>query len=62
MRLAAVVVSFYMLLNAVVIAGVLVYLGAHPQVLHEWWTRDVPGQSDLPMHDLIGMLGRCRCC
>ena len=56
-RLAAAVVGLYLLLNAIVIGSALAYLGGHPQVVQEWWTRDVAGQSDLPVHDLLGLLG-----
>ena len=56
-RLATAVVGLYLLLNAVVIGGALAYLGGHPQAVQQWWTRDVPAQSDLPIHDLVGLLG-----
>ena len=55
--MAAAVVGLYMLLNAVVIGGALAYLVNHPQVVRDWWTQDVRGESALPAHDLIGMLG-----
>jgi hypothetical protein len=57
MVLAAVVVGLYLLLNAVVIGSAAVYAAERPQLLLDWWTRDVPAQSGMHVNDLAGLIG-----
>jgi hypothetical protein len=38
-QLAAVVVTIYLLFNAVVICSALYYLAVHPNLWHDWWAR-----------------------
>ena len=56
MALAAVVVGLYLLLNAVVIGSALTYLAAHPQLVQDWWTRDVAGQARVHVDSLAGLV------
>src|SRR5262249_48517746 len=51
--IAVVLVGTYLLLNAIVVASGLVYLGEHPEKLQEWYVRLRTGNWYVPEHERI---------